>query len=311
MKLLSRILLIAVVAIVASTFIYAVRGEMEMPANKADNKNPLAYSVKALEIPKDLNFAGEQVPVEDPEIRERIDRELLVNTYWQSNALLLMKRANKYFPIIEPILAANGVPDDFKYLALAESGFQQLVSPAGATGFWQIMRTTGKEHGMEINKNVDERYHIEKSTEVACKYLKDAYKKFGSWTTVASAYNAGVHGIKRRLKAQQVNDYYNLLLGEETGRYVFRILALKEIISNPAKYGFKIEDKDMYKAVPTYLVAVDTAVTDFASFAKRFGINYKLLKKHNAWLREPHLNNKSRKEYMVKIPREGYYKTLD
>lgn len=265
------------------------------------------YNVYALSLPEDLNFAGEKVPVQDPDIKERMDRELLVNTYWQSNGLLLIKRANKYFPIIEPILKKNGIPDDFKYLAIAESGLTQIVSPAGATGFWQLMRETAKEHGLEVNDNVDERYHIEKATQAACEYLKKSKEQFGSWTLAAAAYNAGNYGISKQQDRQLVNDYYQLLLGEETGRYVFRILALKEILSNPVKYGFNYEAKHLYQPITTKEVIIDTPVADFAVFAKELGINYKILKIHNPWLREAHLNNKSRKLYKIKIPEEGVY----
>ncbi|WP_299364276.1 lytic transglycosylase domain-containing protein [Winogradskyella sp.] len=266
------------------------------------------YNVYALEMPEGLNFAGEMVPVENPDIYERMDRELLVNTYWQSNGLLMFKRAQKYFPVIEPILEKNGVPDDFKYLAVIESGLTNAVSPAGARGFWQIMKTTGRENGLEINTNVDERYNLEMATEVACKYLKKAKAQFGSWTLAAAAYNAGNSGISRRLKEQGVANYYDLLLGEETGRYMFRIVALKEILNNPSKYGFNFNKSDLYTYIPTFKVEVDTAVTDFSQFAKQFGINYKILKIHNPWLRERHLNNKSRKPYTIEIPKEGYYK---
>src|SRR5690606_27828720 len=189
MKVIKNILMILGVVFVGSTLVFAVQNNqqemtMMVEPNKpdAEDGNKIGYRITSIEIPKDLNFAGEAVPFDDPEIMERVDREFLVNTYWQSNALLFMKRANKFFPIIEPILAKNGIPDDFKYLALAESGLQNVVSPAGATGFWQIMSATGKEYGLEINSNVDERYHVEKSTEVACKYLKKSKEKFGSWT---------------------------------------------------------------------------------------------------------------------------------
>ena len=255
-----------------------------------------------------MNFAKEKVPQEDPEIMERIDLEFLVNTYWQSNALLLMKRAHKYFPVIEPILSKNGIPDDFKYLAVAESGLQNVVSHAGATGFWQIMKATGREYGLEINDNVDERYHLEKSTEVACRYLQKYKDKYGSWTLAAAAYNAGPGSINKFMGIQQANDYYDLLLGQETGRYVFRILAIKEILSNPAKYGFEIESDDLYNAVPTFNVVVDEPVQNFADFAQQYEINYKILKRHNPWLREPHLNNASGKTYTLEIPNKGYYK---
>ncbi|MBT8253614.1 MAG: lytic transglycosylase domain-containing protein [Flavobacteriaceae bacterium] len=265
------------------------------------------YNVYALNVPENLDFAGEPLPLENPDILERMDRELLVNTYWQSNGLLMFKRSNKYFPIIEPILEKHGIPDDFKYLAVIESGLQNATSPAGAKGFWQIMKTTGRENGLEINTNVDERYNIELATEVACQYLNKAKKRFGSWTLAAASYNAGMAGISRRLNDQGVSDYYNLLLGEETGRYIFRIVALKEILKNPDKYGFNFRYKDLYSSVPTFKVEVDTAVTDFVQFAGRFGINYKILKLHNPWLREKHLNNKSGKLYFIEIPKEGFY----
>lgn len=267
------------------------------------------YNVYALQVPDDLNFAGEPIPSENPDIYERMDRELLVNTYWQSNALLMFKRAEKYFPIIEPILKEHGVPDDFKYLAVIESGLTNAVSPAGARGFWQIMPATGREFGLEINDNVDERYHLEKSTHVACEYLKQSKDKLGSWTLAAAAYNAGNAGISKQLNIQKVSNYYDLLLGEETGRYIFRIIALKEIINNPSTYGFNFKPEDLYKHIPTKKVEVDTAVSDFADFASKFNINYKILKLHNPWLREPHLNNKSRKKYAIDIPEAGIYST--
>ncbi|HSI68610.1 MAG TPA: lytic transglycosylase domain-containing protein [Gillisia sp.] len=268
------------------------------------------YNVYALPMPDGLNFAGEVVPLEDPDVYERMDRELLVNTYWQSNALLLMKRAHKYFPIIEPILEEYGVPDDFKYLAVIESSLTQAVSPARATGIWQIMEGTGKDYKLEINSNVDERYHIEKSTRVACEYFIKSKQQFGSWTMAAAAYNAGNTGISRQLTRQDVNDYYDLLLGEETGRYVFRILAVKEIMKDPRKYGFNFSKEDLYEPIPTYTVKVNTAVEDFATFAKDNGINYKILKIHNPWLREAHLNNKSGKVYEIEIPQQGHYREV-
>jgi membrane-bound lytic murein transglycosylase D len=265
------------------------------------------YNVYALEIPKTLDFSGEELPVYTPDIRERMDRELLVNTYWQSNGLLLLKRSHRYFPVIEPILKSYGIPDDFKYLALIESGLQNVTSPAGAKGFWQIMEATGKEYGLEINSNVDERYHLEMSTHVACKYLLKAKEKFGNWTLAAAAYNAGIRGISNQLERQQVKNYYDLLLGEETGRYIFRVVALKEIINHPHKYGFNFTVSDLYAPIPTSTIQLDTAVTDFVQFANKLGLNYKQLKIHNPWLREGFLNNKSRKLYTLEIPEKGYY----
>lgn len=265
------------------------------------------YNVYAIPMPDNLNFSGELVPIKNPDIRERMDRELLVNTYWQSNGLLLFKRANKYFPIIEPILKEQGVPEDFKYLAVIESGLTQAVSPANATGFWQILKGTAKEYGLEVNQNVDERYHIEKSTLVACEYLKNAKERLGSWTLAAAAYNAGVAGINRQLDKQEAKSYYDLLLGEETGRYVFRIVAVKEILSNPKQYGFNFNNEDLYKHIPTFNILVDQPISDFNEFAKQYAINYKILKLHNPWLREAHLSNSTGKGYLIQIPREGYY----
>ncbi|MEJ2585862.1 MAG: transglycosylase SLT domain-containing protein [Robiginitalea sp.] len=316
MRFLKNTLMFLGVLMVLSTLVFAVQQGMTPEAEPAtsgvsadDDRNvDPSYQISAIDIPEDLNFAGEVVPQGDPEILERIDREFLVNTYWQSNALLLMKRANKYFPVIEPILSKNGIPEDFKYLAVAESGLQNVVSPAGATGFWQIMKATGKEYGLEVNTNVDERYHLEKATQVACEYLKKYREKYGSWTLAAAAYNAGTGAIDRYMEYQKASGYYDLLLGQETGRYVFRILAIKEILSNPDKYGFVIGEEDLYQNIPTFQVEVDTVVNDFADFANRYGISYKILKRHNPWLREPHLNNASRKKYQIAIPMKGYYK---
>ncbi len=311
MKILKNLLMAIGVIFVISTLIFAVQSKNELIQLKEEvaEKNVTdGYRISPIDIPQDLNFAGEKVPQEDPEIMERVDREFLVNTYWQSNAMLLMKRAHKYFPVIEPILAKNGIPDDFKYLAVAESGLDNVVSSARATGFWQIMKATGLEYGLEINKNVDERYHLQKSTEVACRYLKKYKKKYGNWTLAAAAYNTGTGSVDRYLRTQKVSDYYDLLLGSETGRYVFRIMAIKEILSHPDKYGFDINKEDLYSAVPTFTVEVDTPVTSFTDFANQYQVNYKILKRHNPWLREPHLNNASKKKYMIEIPNKGYYK---
>ncbi|WP_047547710.1 lytic transglycosylase domain-containing protein [Psychroserpens sp. Hel_I_66] len=314
MKIIKNILAAIGLVCLSGLFIFAVQSDnisTEKPVSDSEVSNSQQlvndYNVYAIPIPDDLNFAGEKMPLEDPDILERMDRELLVNTYWQSNGLLMFKRAEKYFPIIEPILKKNGIPEDFKYLAVIESGLTNAVSPAGARGVWQIMPATGRENGLEVNSNVDERYHLEMATEVACKYLLKSKQDLGSWTLAAAAYNAGNAGVSRRLEEQDVKDYYDLLLGEETGRYIFRIVALKEILSHPKKYGFNFTSEDLYKTIPTYKVEVDTAVTDFTKFAQRYGINYKILKIHNPWLREPKLNNSSRKKYFIEIPKEGYY----
>lgn len=261
------------------------------------------YKIYALTHPDALDFAGEKTPMELVDVREKLDRELLINTYWQSQSMLLHKRANRYFPVIEPILKKNGVPDDFKYLCVIESGMQNVVSPAGATGFWQIMEGTGTDYGLEIEGEVDERYHLEKSTEVACQYLKNAKEKYGSWTMAAAAYNLGMNGLQRQVERQKATNYYDLLLVDETARYVYRILAAKLILSNPRDYGFHYRNKDLYPPIETYTVSVDTSVIDFADFAFHHGINYKILKLLNPWLRDSFLKNTRGKKYEIALPK--------
>ncbi|WP_194850602.1 lytic transglycosylase domain-containing protein [Nonlabens antarcticus] len=266
------------------------------------------YNVYSLAMPEELSFAGEKVPLSDPDIEERFDNELLSNVYFQSNAIKLIKKAHKYFPIIEPILREEGIPDDFKYLAVAESALTNAVSPAGAKGFWQLMPATARELNMEVNDNVDERYNMEMSTRAACKYLKDSKKKFGTWTLAAAAYNAGNRGVNRQQERQEEGEYYDLLLNSETARYVFRILALKEILEKPEAYGFNVLPEHFYKNVPVSQVEVDYEIDDLVAFAKANKISYKVLKIHNPWLRETMLNNKSGKTYFISIPKAGYYK---
>ena len=265
------------------------------------------YNVYALKLPPTIEFSYEAVPLDKPDIRERLDKELLVNTYWQSNMMLLLKRANKYFPLIEEILKEEGLPDDFKYLAVIESSLENVRSPRGAKGFWQIMPNTAREYGLEVNSNVDERYHIEKSTRVACTYLKKAKKRFGSWTLAAASYNRGIFGIDRLLKKQITDNYYDLLLNTETSRYIFRILAVKEIMSNPQRYGYVYKPEDLYQQIPVRKIGIDTAINNIARFAKDQSVNYKIIKIHNPWLIENHLNNKSRKYYEIDIPEKGIY----
>ena len=298
MKLAQRILSLLSISIITVIFYNAILKTAPNPELQTHK----GYKIKALKLPKGLNLAGERVPIEINDVKERMERELLVNTYWQSNGILLLKRANRYFPILEPLLAKYNLPDDFKFLALAESGFTDETSSVGAAGIWHFMRTTGKEYGLEINDNVDERYNIEKSTKVAAEYLIKAKEKLGSWTLAAAAYNAGNRGVYRRLEAQEVGNYYDVKLPDETERYIFRILALKEIMTNPKKYGFIFDKEDLYTVKETRSVKVDTTISNLTLFAKEFGMNYKELKIHNPWLREHKLNNKSRKLYEIKIP---------
>ena len=268
------------------------------------------YRIYAVNIPKDISFADEAVPLQLVDVSEKLDRELLVNTYWQSNTLLYLKRAHKYFPIIEPILKANGIPDDFKYLAVIESGLTPIVSPAGATGFWQIMKATGKDFGLEINNEVDERYHIVKSTEVACEYLLQAYEKFGSWTLAAASYNMGMGGLNRQITKQHVSSYYDLRLNTETGRYVYRIIVAKEILSNPTKYGFRFRENQLWNYVQTEPLVIESTISDLAVFSKDLGINYKILKEFNPWLRSNSLTLKTVKSYTLDIPKKEFLPIL-
>lgn len=256
--------------------------------------------------PTSVNFCGEETPLHLSDVKERFDRELIINSNLHASTLIIIKRANREFPIIEPILKKYGVPDDFKYLAVAESALTNATSSAGAKGFWQFMPATAKERGMEVTDEVDERYHLIKSTEAACKYLLDAKQKMGSWTLAAASYNGGLAGVNRQITSQGENNYYDLLLTEETYRYVFRILALKEILQNPDKYGYTYRQDELYNAIPTRTVTVDSSITDLAKFAKGQGINYKILKIHNPWLRDKKLTNTSRKKYDIEIPTKGY-----
>lgn len=306
MKSWTKLGILILLLVGSSLLIYSVQEPPTTITTKKKMYNE--YKIYALPIPETMSFAGEVVPLDQPDIRERMDRELLVNAYWQSNGLLLFKRANKFFPIIEPLLKAHGLPDDFKYLAIAESGLLNLVSPAGAAGFWQFMPATAKEYGLEVNKYVDERYHLELTTKAAAKYLQSAKEHFGNWTLAAAAYNAGRNGIGRQIVRQKTeNNYYDLLLNNETSRYIFRILALKEIMNHPKDYGFHFNAMDLYDPIPVNKIKVEETIEDLADFAKEHGINYKILKIHNPWLRDTKLPNSSGKTYYIEIPKPGYY----
>jgi membrane-bound lytic murein transglycosylase D len=266
---------------------------------------PQGYKIVSPEIPDYLEFGGERIPTENFEIYERMDREFLANTYWHSATILAIKRANRWFPVIEPILKKNNIPDDFKYLSIAESNLENVVSPAGATGFWQFMEAAGEKYGLEINDLVDERYNVEKSTEAACKYLKDSYNMFGSWISAAASYNMGQENTTLQRERQKATNYFNLVLNSETSRFVARIVSLKYILQDPEKYGFDIKGEDLYKPLSYYETTLDSSVTNFPDYAKSYGINYFILKMYNPWLRDNYLKNKSRKVYTIKLPKEG------
>lgn len=259
------------------------------------------YKLSPPVIPSAISFCGEEVPILRKDVYESLDREFLINMYWQSQTFLFLKRAHKWFPIIEPILKENGVPDDFKYLAVIESGLMNVVSPSGARGFWQFMPKTAKDHGLEVNGFVDERYHVEKATQAACVYLKEAYNKFGDWTLAAASYNMGKAGLEKRLQQQKVSSYYDLLLNMETARYVYRMIAVKTIIANPSKYGFYLEKEDYYE-FPAYTeIKVDSSISNLVDFAQQHDLTYKEFKWLNPWLRDRELPNPSGKEYVFKI----------
>jgi len=298
-KLALFLSLIAICVISCGLFINSA------PAKSQPEEAPRKY-ITPVELPATMEFAGEKISINNFDIRESLDRELLVNSYFQSQTILYLKKSQRYFHLIEPILKRNSIPDDFKYLSLAESGFQEkITSPAGAAGLWQLMTKAATENGLEVNNEVDERYNIEKSTEAACRYLNHSYHQYGNWISVAASYNAGISGIKRQTELQDSKNYFDLQLNDETSRYVYRILALKLILENPGKYGFKVTDEEKYPLLPCKEVTLTGSVTNFAEYAHEHGVNYKILKYFNPWLRQSYLKNPSRKSYLLKVPVPG------
>lgn len=291
------------------TIILLIYGFDRLISNKQTQlpgTNEQYYKIVSVPLPDTLYLAGEEMPLDIFYVREALDRELSVNTYWHSATLQLIKRSYRWFPIFDSILIANDVPVDFRYIAVIESGLSNATSPSGAIGYWQFLKGTAKEMGLEINKEVDERYHIEKSTEAACRYFLESYEKFGNWTLVAAAYNAGNKGITKQLERQKSGSYYDLLLSDETSRYVYRIAAIKLIFENPELYGFYIDESDKYPPITFHTVLVEDKVEDFADLAKINGISYKILKYFNPWLRQNYLKNKKKKTYYLKIPDSPY-----
>ena len=269
-------------------------------AKKENIALPVAVTY-AVKIPEKIDFAGEDVPLNDLEVRERLDKELTVNAYWQSSTILIMKRANRFLPTIEKILKEEDVPDDFKYLCIAESGLENVVSPAGASGFWQFMKATGTQYGLVINSEVDERYDVEKATRAACQYLKASKASVGSWTAAAAGYNMGVNGVMKQQANQAEQDYYHLLLNTETSRYVQRIIALKIIHQHPNDFGFYLTKDDLYPPL-NYTTKTVSGTVDWVNFAKENNTTYKLIRIYNPWIRDAKLYNKERRTYTVKIP---------
>ena len=263
----------------------------------------LPNTVVSPPIPESVFLAGEQVPLESFSVREKLDKELIINTYRHSSSILYLKRASRWFPIIEPILEEHSIPNDFKYLAVIESGLTQAVSPAGASGFWQFMKKTAPEYGLEVNSTVDERYHVEKSTHAACQYLQESYEKFGNWALAAASYNMGMTGVEQRLEAQGVDSYWELHLNSETARYVYRILAVKEVLSKPETYGFQLTENDVYHPHEVRKVVITSSIENLSEFALNNGSNYRELKELNPWLIKESFVATPEKIYTVYFPK--------
>ncbi len=268
--------------------------------------------VESFTIPSKVSFAGQIISLERYDMRERFDREQIVIAYNHSNSLLQLKRANRYFPIIEPILKRNGIPVDFKYLAVIESNLDsRALSGAGAAGIWQLMPKTAEQFGLVVNDEIDERYNIEKATDAVCVYLKSAFSKYKNWTTVAASYNAGMGRISDEQAKQQVNESFDMLLSSESSRYVFRILAMKVFLENPKIYGYHLTRDDFYHTIAYNEVKVNTTVDDWATWAAQYGITYSQLKDFNTWLRDRKLTNADKKEYIIRIPKKEDLKYSD
>ena len=298
----------------AITFSLAQSNDEQMEEYEGTDKVYLSFDqidhiTHDIELPETMEFCGEQVPLHLFYVRERLERELLVNTYRHSTTILQLKRTTRWFPVMEPIMEQYGLPEDFKYLAMIESELTNAVSPSKAVGFWQFLEGTGKEYGLEINKEVDMRYNVEKETVAACRYLKDSYRKFGSWIAAAAAFNCGNGRISRTMDDQRVDSYFDMLLPEETQRYVYRILALKLITENPEKYGFQIGDNGWYQPYETKTITVVQSIPDLVDFAYRQGTNIKMLKYFNPWLRSNSLTVSAGKSYDLKIPTGKYAET--
>lgn len=303
----SRVHVITLYLLLAVSVFFLLNFYVQFEQSKSNpiEKYPQNYQIVTPPVPESVEIFGEKVPLEDIDVRERLEREIIVNTYWHSYTILMLKRAERWFPVIEPILEKNNIPEDFKYLSVIESNLDNVVSPAGATGFWQFIKGTAPKYGLEIRDGVDERYNLEKATQAACDYLQEAYNEFGSWATAAASYNMGIDGVERQVERQKTNNYYNFILGEETSRYLFRAIAMKVVMTNPELYGFNVEDFEKYEPYKTYEVEVGSDIKDLAVWAKDKGINYKWLKILNPWLRDNYLNVPKGKTYKVKLPEPG------
>ena len=287
-----------------AAFIYmAFRpAETEKPVEVALTIQSNNQKITGYALPKSVDFAGESIPLERSDVREKLDREIQVNAFWHSSTILTIKRANKWLPAIDSILRKNKIPSDFKYLAVIESGLQNVISPKDAVGFWQFLKGTAKEFGLEVNREVDERYDPLKATEAASKYLQKAYLKFGNWTNVAASYNMGMSGYEKTLKSQDTDSYFDLSITEEPARYVFRILALKEILENPEAFGFYISESELYLQESTKIVVIEKSIPDFVDFSTKNGETFQTIKRLNPWLRSKKLTVRNGSKYELRMP---------
>lgn len=300
---LNRIILLTSLIVFAATLFILISFTGRNAASAtgfSPDDSEVSLLISSPKIPDILKFSGEEAPLNIFYVRESFDRELLVNTYWHSSTILMIKRANRWFQVIEPILKENNIPDDFKYLALIESGFTKVVSPKGAAGFWQFLEKTAREYNLEVNGYIDERYNVEKATVAACDYLNESFEHYNNWTLVAASYNAGKRRISESLKSQKANNYYDLYLNEETSRYIFRILAIKTIYENPETYGFQLNKSDLYPLIETTNLEVRSPIENLVDFAQLNGMNYRMLKELNPWIKAKSMPNSSGKKYIIK-----------
>ena len=295
---------VILLAVTTAFCINAIRPLLNDEQNEREFHN--AYKIYNVPLPDKLDFAGEEVPLQFGFVHENLEREIIVNTYWASATMVIIKRANRYLPVMNPVFKKYGVPDDVGYIAMIESQLSNVISPAAAVGFWQFIRSTAVESGLEVTDEVDERYSVIHSTEAACRFMKSSYDRLGSWTLAAAAYNAGRTRIVNAISDQDEHNFYHLYLNDETSRYVYRILALKIIMQDPQRFGFNLRNKDLYAPIPTEQISVNTTIPDLNVFARKNGVSYKTLKDFNPWLRQPKLTNKNKNSYTILIPKAGF-----
>lgn len=298
-----RLLLTAVIFVALSFIYFILRTFIYSPT-----KNEISYTnnnfyVLDLSIPADLDFCGEKIPSNNYEIRDDLEKEFFSSAYWKTNSMVLFRKAQKWFPYIEPILKQEGVPDDFKYLAVIESHLSNITSPAGASGFWQLLPASARNYGLEVNGYIDERYHVEKATRAACGHIKDAYAVFKNWTLSAAAYNRGIGGIQAALKRQKTDNYFDLLLNRETGSFVYRILAYKTLFSSPGHFGIKKKKWNYFSKIPFTVIKVDSTIESLSLFATQKGIDLHTLRGFNPWILHNSIPNPDKKVYEIRIPK--------